>query len=114
MADKTITISSETYEKLKDQLGDGEVLEMTCLNDMVGKVFMFRGVTYHMLGRVTSVLGNIVELEDACWVADSGCFTDFIKDGTIDEVEMVGQWFVNLDACNDFGPWGHKLPTQRK
>ena len=37
-----------------------------------------------------------------------------IKDGTLDEVEPVGDAFVNLDAVTDFFPWKHTLPNDQK
>lgn len=111
---KTIEISDETFEKLKDQLlGDGYT-EINSLKDMVGKAFFFRTVTYHLTGRVKKVIGSILELEDAAWIADSGRFMSAIKDGTLNEVEPVGVAFINVNSLTDFFPWKHKLPTMQK
>ena len=110
----TIEVSDETYAKIKDQLTDDESVDVSSFDDLVGKKWFFRTVTYHMLGKVKRVIGGVVELECASWVADSGRFTQFVKDGTVNEVEPVGQWFVNLDTVTDFGPWKHALPTKQK
>jgi hypothetical protein len=81
---------------------------------MVGKGFYFRTVTYHLTGRVKKVMGNFLMLEDAAWIADSGRFTQAIKDGILNEVEPVGIAFVNLETVTDFFPWNHALPVEQK
>jgi hypothetical protein len=79
-----------------------------------GQAYFIRTVTYHTVGRVKSVTGNFVELEEASWVADSGRFSQAIKKGTLSEVEPVGTVFVNMDSIVDVFPWVHKLPTEQK
>ena len=81
---------------------------------LIGKSFFFRTVTYHMVGKVEEVDGNFVRLSDASWVADSGRFMDAIQGGKLNEVEPVGEWWVNLDTVTDFGPWNHPLPKDQK
>ena len=111
---KTITISDETYEEIKDQLKETERVDISDLQDLVGKAFFFRTVTYHLTGKVEKVFGNIIELSDAAWVADSGRFMQAIKKGELDEVEPVGQAFVSVNAITDFFPWNHVLPREQK
>lgn len=111
---KTIQVSDETYEKIKKDLPCGEEQDLSSLNDMIEKKFFFRTVTYHMTGKVKKIIGNILQLEDAAWIADSGRFEQCIKDGKINEVEPVGIAFLNLSACVDFFPWNHELPTKQK
>ena len=82
--------------------------------EILGKCFFFRTVTYHILGKVVDVHENILELENASWVADSGRFMNAIKEGKLNEIEPLGKWFVNLDTVTDFGPWVHDLPTEQK
>lgn len=79
-----------------------------------GKSYFIRTVTYHLVGRVKAIKGNFMELTDASWVADSGRFTQCIKDGTLSEVEPVGTALVNMDSIVDAFPWGHDLPTKQK
>lgn len=79
----------------------------------VGKSYFFRTVTYHLIGRVKSIVGSFVELEDASWIADSGRFMNAIKEGKLDEVEPVGNMFVNAFSVTDVFPWTHKLPTEQ-
>ena len=107
---RTIEIDEETFEKIKSQLGEDCYKDITSLQDMVGEKFFFRTVTYHLTGRVKKVIGSILELENAAWIADSGRFMSAIKEGKLNEVEPVGRAFVNVNSLVDFFPWKHKLP----
>ena len=111
---KTINVSEETYEAIKNQLSVSEVAEIDNLSDLVGRSFFFRTVTYHLIGRVEKIIGNIVELSTASWVADSGRFMQAIKEGTLSEVEPVGRAFLNFSSVTDFFPWSHPLPITQK
>jgi hypothetical protein len=114
VADRTIKISEETYQKLKEQLGGDVALDLTSLDELVGKAWFFRTVTYHLVGKVTRRLGNFLVLSDASWVADSGRFMQAIKSGTLNEVEPVGPALLNLDTVTDAFPWVHPLPDKQK
>jgi hypothetical protein len=111
---RTIEISEETYEKIREQLGEDSYEELSSIGDMVGKKYFFRTVTYHLTGRVTGCFGSILELEDAAWIADSGRFMDAIKGGKLNEVEPVGRAYINLSSVTDFFPWKHDLPKEQK
>lgn len=110
---RTIEISEEKYNKIKDQLDDEE-FNIIDLSDMIGKKFFFRTVTYHSTGRVVSVSGTVIKLENAAWIADSGRFSTAIKQGTLSEVEPVEEMFLNFSAVVDFFPWKHELPRDLK
>ncbi len=111
---KTLEVSEETYELIKDQLKETEKIDLSVVEDMVGKSFYLRTVTYHLVGRVEKIFGNFLQLEEASWIADSGRFMQTIKNGELDEVEPVGVGFVNLGAVVDFFPWNHPLPKEQK
>lgn len=111
---KTLEVSDETYAKIKEQLGEHEMFEVDELDDLIGKAFYFRTVTYHWVGKVEKRIGKILELSNASWVASSGRFMQAIKDGILDEVEPVGIALVNLDTVTDICPWKHPLPTSQK
>ena len=112
---KTIEISEETFEKMKKQFGaEFQVKEIDSLADLVGRKFYFRTVTYHQVGMVKKVSGRIIHLENASWVADSGRFMQAIKNGTLSEVEPVGDAYINFESVVDFFPWNHDLPTEQK
>lgn len=83
--------------------------------ELVGNSYFFRTVTYHLVGKVVAEYAdNIIELEDASWVADSGRFMQAIKDGELNEVEPVGKAYINLKSVTDFFPWAHALPEEQK
>jgi len=112
---KTITISQETWEKIKEQVQeDDAILEINELDEFIGKKLFIRTVTYHMVGKVKNRIGNLFELEKASWIADSGRFMQAIKNGTLDEVEPVGQQWVNIETIVDMFPWNHDLPKEQK
>ena len=110
---KTITISEETYEAIKDQLVEDEKIDIEGYDDLVGKKFFFRTVTYHLVGKVEKRMGKFLELSGASWVADSGRFMNAIKDGELDEVEPVGTAWINLETVVDFFIWKHSLPKKQ-
>lgn len=111
---KTIEISDESYEKIKDQLLADELIDISTLDDLVGQKLFIRTVTYHMTGKVVKRMGAFIQLEDAAWIADSGRFSNALKTGSLDEVEPVGTMWVNLSSVVDFFPWKHKLPMEQK
>ena len=111
----TIEVSDETLEKIKDQLDPPREIKMANTHSLVGRRWFFRTVTYHIIGEVTHIAsGRFAVLKNASWVADSGRFTQAIKDGTLKEVEPTGDHIVNLDTVTDFLPWNHPLPTVQK
>jgi hypothetical protein len=111
---KTITMSDETYALIKSQLKETEDFDISGLQDFVGKSFFFRTVTYHLTGRVKKIIGMMLILEDAAWIADSGRFEQAIKEGKLSEVEPVGDAILNLSTVVDMFPWKHALPLIQK
>jgi hypothetical protein len=109
---KTLEISDETYEKIKEQLGSND-REINSYEDLIGGKYYFRTVTFHLTGEVKKIVGRFAYLKNAAWIADSGRFMQAIKDGTLSEVEPVGDAFVNLDTVCDFFPWKHALPKDQ-
>jgi len=107
---KTITISENTYELIKEQLKDDEKFEVNDLQDFIGKKLFIRTVTYHLTGEVEKIVGSFLKLKDAAWIADSGRFMNAIKD----EVEPVGDALVNISSIVDMFPWKHNLPKEQK
>jgi predicted CopG family antitoxin len=109
----TISISKDLFEKLKGELGS-EIKENNSYSDFIGKSIFFRTVTYHILGRVTKIVGDFFILETASWIADSGRFMNALQSGELSEVEPLGDWFVNITTVTDCGIWKHDLPTKQK
>ncbi len=111
---RTLEVSEETYQKIKEQLLEDEKIDISSLEELVGKNWFFRTVTYHMVGKAVKIIGKFIVLEHASWIADSGRFMNCIKDGALNEVEPVGIAFINLDTVTDFFPWKHNLPKEQK
>ena len=112
---KEITVNGIKYVQAKGIKKELVISEpVTELPFEVGKSYFIRGVTYHLTGRVTEIVGKFLKLEDAAWIADSGRFEQAINEGELSEVEPVGDAIVNTDAINDAFPWKHNLPTKHK
>ena len=69
---KTIKISSEIYEKIKDQLNGDEVEPINDLKDLVGKIYTFWCARYTYHGKVKAVNSTYITLEDAGIVYETG------------------------------------------
>ena len=114
---RTIEVSDETYELIKDQFSEEEQVEVDSLEDFVGKKVFIRTVTYHCLGEVVKKIGNFFELKNASWVADTGRFMQFVKKAEISsqaEIEPVGAMWVNTSAIVDIFNWKGSLPKDQK
>jgi hypothetical protein len=111
---RTISVSEETYNAIKDQLGEEEKIEVNSYKDLVGKKLYIRTVTYHLTGKVEKVVGMFLQLSNAAWVADSGRFMQAIEKGELKEVEpMKAVTWVNLNSVTDMCIWKHKLPEKQ-
>ena len=111
---KTITISEETYESIKNQLGEEEKIDVNNYQDLIGKKLFLRTVTYHIIGKVEKVMGGFIQLSTASWVADSGRFMEAIEKGILKEVEPIKSiMWVNLSTVTDMIIWKHDLPTKQ-
>jgi uncharacterized protein CbrC (UPF0167 family) len=76
--------------------------------------WFIRTVTYHLVGRIVGRTDGFLLLKNASWVADSGRFMQAIKNGTLNEVEPVGDAVVNISTIVDAFPWSHALPLTQK
>ena len=113
---KTIQVSDETYDLIKDQLGEDEQIEINSYDDFIGKNIFVRTVTYHFVGKVKKIVGNLVFLENASWVADSKRFGDAIIKGLNNEaeIEYLGVWFFNIQTVTDGGLYLHSLTNKQQ
>lgn len=68
----------------------------------VGEMWLFRTVTMIQSGRVKAIMGPMVVLEDAAWIADTGRFFDFLNGKEPNEVEpFPNGCVVNTGALVD-------------
>ena len=81
----------------------------------VGKQYLIRTVTHIQTGLCSKRCGNFVFLTDAAWIADTGRFSNCLKEGEFSEVEPYpsGVW-VNSGSIIDFAEFGHSLPRSQK
>ena len=109
-------MNSKLVEKLLEPLvcKDEEKWNGSELPFIIGKAYLIRTVTFHLLGRIEKVSGDFLVMTDASWVADSGKFSTAITKGELSESEYVGDAIVNLTAIVDAFPWGHKIPKETK
>lgn len=81
----------------------------------IGKSYLIRTVTMSYTGRVVTVTGSDVMLDDAAWIADTGRYADSLKSGTLSEVEPYpSRVAVARGAIVDFAEWKHPLPRDQK
>lgn len=105
----TIEINGKTYysEQPSTEVSNDNLI-------VKGEKYFFRTVTYHIVGEVVKVTNTTIQLKTASWVADSGRFMSAIKEGTLEEVEPLGDWFIERQSLVDYGVWNHDLPTEQK
>lgn len=81
----------------------------------VGQNIFVRTVTMYYLGRIKTVCGQWLTLEDASWVPDTGRFADFLKDGKANEVEPFQKdVHISLSSVIDVTRFDHRLPREQK
>lgn len=77
----------------------------------VGKNYVVRTVTMIDVGRLIEVTPQELVLEDAAWIADTGRWNVFLKDGVYSESEPFpnGRVIVGRGAIIDAVEWKHGL-----
>ena len=104
-----------------------EIQKLTALNEVktsceqvsapveIGKAYLFRTVTHIEVGRIVSVHGPFVTLEDASWIADTGRYHDCLKKGVFNEIEPYPETTtINMGSLINYAPWSHPLPKDQK
>lgn len=82
----------------------------------IGTKVFIRTVTMAHTGMISAVTDKFLVLEDACWIADTGRFFDFLKSGKLNECEPFpsGKVLVGLGGIIDCCEWKHDLPREQK
>jgi len=99
---KTIKIDSVEYvrkdslrEKWRIPKGDKSNPFMEC-----GLVYFVRTVTHYFTGRLIWVGEKEIVFEDACWIADTGRFSQFLQDKEkVNEAEPFGEGSKVIIGC---------------
>lgn len=69
---KTITVSDETWDKIKVQVEEEGGKEIASLEELIGKTYLFQCARYIYHGKVKSITSAYIELEDAAVVFNTG------------------------------------------
>ncbi len=82
---------------------------------VIGEKYFIRTVTMHLMGELILLNNKELVLKNASWIADSGRFHDFLRDGKLNEVEpFVSDVIINRDCIVDATRWNHELPKDQK
>ena len=86
---KTVMIDGEEYIAKSDCEKFKTIPESNHDNPFmeIGNTYFIRTVTHYFTGRLIWVGEKELCLEDACWIADTGKFSQFVKGETINESE---------------------------
>lgn len=92
---------------------------LTKTNFKVGEKYLIRTATMCLVGRIVSVDGLEILIQNASWVADTGRFYDMLKNGleNIDHSEIepfIDDVIVGRLSLIDATPYKHKLPVNQK
>jgi hypothetical protein len=106
-------------EKIKQVIELSKLLDgESCVSDFpieTGKNVFIRTVTLYYTGKLKKVCGQFLTLENAAWIADTGRFYDFLKEGKANEVEPFQRdVHIPLSSLIDVTEFGHKLPSEQK
>lgn len=81
----------------------------------LGAAVAIRTVTHYYTGKAERLVGGFLILSSAAWIADTGRWSAFLAQGTVNEVEPApDQLAVALGAIVDVAPWGFDLPRTVK
>ena len=109
-----------------DELTLGQLKEIQALGSTpgdtrhpydVGRNCLIRTVTHIYTGKLVGVYEQELELLDAAWIADTGRFSDSLKDfSNFDEVEPFpsGKCVIGRGALCDYHPTNEDLPRSQK
>lgn len=117
---KKIDLNKLSFEELQQKIKEleQEKQKATVKNVgvwQVGKNYVIRTVTMIQTGRLIEVTNDELVLEDAAWIADTGRWMNFLKDGKISEVEpFQDPIIVGRHSIIDATEWRHKLPREQK
>ncbi len=82
----------------------------------IGEAYIIRTVTMILTGRLEKVTPNELVISSAAWIAETGRFSETIKNGTLKEVEPYGdnEVIIGRGSLIDATIWTHKLPRDVK
>ena len=76
----------------------------------IGKNYFVRTVSDHWIGKLVAIKGPYtVVLENPAWIADTGRFHVFLRDGKADNMEIEPTLVPKMVQWLDISPWKHGL-----
>lgn len=79
---------------------------------IIGKNYFIRTVTMAMTGKLEKIYKNELVLSSAAWIADTGRFHDFLKNGVNQSTEVepfVNNQIINRNSIVDATVYDHNL-----
>lgn len=83
----------------------------------IGECYFVRTVTYHSVGRLVDIRGDVLVFEKASMIADSKRFWNFLTNWRDKEPEIEpipGLHFVHMGAITDATEWTQDLPEKQQ
>jgi hypothetical protein len=81
----------------------------------VGESYFIRTVTHYYTGKLKHIYSDSLVLSEAAWIADTGRFYDFLKEGKANEVEpFQDDVIIHKGSIVDVTKWLHKLFKEQK
>lgn len=81
----------------------------------VGNNYFIRTISMYYTGKVKSIKDDVLVLEKAAWIADTGRFYNFLKTGEVNEVEpFVDDVIIPISSICDITSWRHALFESQK
>jgi hypothetical protein len=81
---------------------------------VIGEKYHIRTVTHYWTGRLINVYPQELVLEDACWIPDTGRFSDFFTNGPNEAEPIDGYAIIGRGAVVDAQLWQIQLPRLQK
>lgn len=81
---------------------------------IIGKKYIIRTITMINVGRLVSIVGNFLILDDASWIADAGKWGECLTkpEGIRVSEKYRKPVYISIDAIVDATEWELELPTK--
>jgi len=82
-----------------------------------GKKYFIRTVTHYFTGTVVDITDKELVIVDACWIADTGRYSEALSKGEFAEMEPYPDGLrviLNRESFIDASEWHHDLPRTMK
>ena len=95
---RTLEVSDETWDRIKDQLSEEEQTEVNSLEDFVGEKLYIRTITYNCVGEVVKKVSNLFELKNYLTQNAMSCYGIIVN--TL-KIHQKLKSSPNYDSIND-------------